>query len=343
MFANVNYCLVLVLSISFINSRAQHGFAWKERKDQKKIELQYNGKLLTAYCYFDSTEKPILYPVRTVSGLTVTRGYPIAPRAGERTDHPHHAGLWFNYESVNGLDFWNNSNAIPKARKHLYGSIKHQEILRAKAAREKAQLKTRSHWVDHAGNVLLEEITDFVFSVKGNDFIIDRTSTLKAVVPEVLFKDVKDGLIAIRVARELEMPSNQKDKFIDAHGNETTVALMNNDKVTGMYVNAEGVRGDDVWSTRSPWTCLHGVLKGEEVSIAILDHAKNPGYPTYWHARGYGLFAANPLGKAVFSKGEAPMNLKLNKGQEVSFTYRVVIHSGSKLTPEEIGELVVGK
>ena len=108
------------------------GFEWKE--GTKKVELRWNGKPVTAYCYFDSTEKPILYPVRTLSGITVTRGYPIAPRAGERTDHPHHAGIWFNYESVNGLDFWNNSDAIPAERKPHYGSIEHKEIVSKKAS-----------------------------------------------------------------------------------------------------------------------------------------------------------------------------------------------------------------
>jgi hypothetical protein len=50
-----------------------------------------------------------LYPLIADGGITVTRGYPLEPRPGERVDHPHHAGLWFNYGEVNGFDFWNNS------------------------------------------------------------------------------------------------------------------------------------------------------------------------------------------------------------------------------------------
>src|SRR5687768_4950609 len=95
---------VFFLLIVYAEVCAQKGFAFDDKPEQKKVTLLYNGKLLTAYCYFDSTEKPVLFPVQTVSGITVTRGFPIAPRAGERTDHPHHVGIWFNYESVNGLD-----------------------------------------------------------------------------------------------------------------------------------------------------------------------------------------------------------------------------------------------
>ena len=92
-----------------------------ENPEKKKVEVRYDGKLLTAYCYFDSTEKPVLFPIETLSGVTITRGYPVAPRTGERTDHPHHLGLWMNYESVNGLDFWNNSTAIaPETKTALW-------------------------------------------------------------------------------------------------------------------------------------------------------------------------------------------------------------------------------
>jgi hypothetical protein len=315
------------------------GLQWREQKDAKKLELLYNGNVLTAYCYFDSTEKPILYPIRTVSGKTVTRGYPIASRTGERTDHPHHAGLWFNYESVNGLDFWNNSSAIPAERKHLYGSIDHENVVSHKASSQNASLNALSHWVDKVGNVLLEEQTEFTFQVQENDLIIDRVATLKAIAPEVVFKDVKDGLLGIRVARALEMPSKDQGKFIDAMGNETKVSTVNNDGVTGMYLNAQGIKGDKVWSTRSEWASLSGKIDGEEVSIVMIDHKLNVSYPTYWHARGYGLFAANPLGAKVFSEGKNEVNLVLKKGEEKVFRYRIVIHSGSEITPEAINKL----
>src|SRR5690349_18364431 len=108
-----------LLFILTLTAYGQKGFSIRENSSRKKIEVLYDGSLLTAYCYFDSTEKPVLFPIKTLSGNTITRGFPIAPRAGERTDHPHHVGLWFNYESVNGLDFWNNSSAIPQERKHL--------------------------------------------------------------------------------------------------------------------------------------------------------------------------------------------------------------------------------
>ena len=317
---------------------AQKGFTLNDLPTQKKVEVRYDGKLLTAYCYFDSTEKPVLWPIKTLSGVTITRGYPITPKAGERSDHPHHLGLWMNYESVNGLDFWNNSTAIAADKKPKYGSIRHQKILNSESKKEKATLETVSNWVNMEGQVLLEEKTTFVFSKNGNDFIIDRMATLEAKAAEVIFKDVKDGMLGIRLARQLEQPSTQADKFVDASGNITPVAKMDNEGVSGQYQNQEGLTGDAVWGKRSQWACLQGKKEGETITIEIIDHPKNVGYPTYWHARGYGLFAANPLGQKVFSEGKEELNLTLKQGEKTTFQYRIIVHSGSALTAAELNQ-----
>ncbi|HEY0656086.1 MAG TPA: PmoA family protein [Chryseosolibacter sp.] len=329
----------LALLLSFcvsIAGLAQDGFSFRENVAAKKVEVLYNNKLLTAYCYFDSTEKPVLFPIKTLSGVTVTRGWPIAPREGERTDHPHHVGLWFNYESVNGLDFWNNSSAIPADKKSQYGSIRHKRVVEKRIVGDQARLVTLSNWVNSTGEVLIEETTTFDFSVSGGTFIIDRKASLKAVAERVVFKDVKDGALGIRVARSLELPSMQKDNFVDSHGKVTEVAQMNNEGVTGNYVNRENVQGDSTWGKRSDWTMLQGTKDGQPITIAIIDHPRNIGYPTYWHARGYGLFAANPFGQKIFSKGAHELNFELAKDKPVTIRYRVLVHGGTTLDATSI-------
>jgi hypothetical protein len=71
------------------------------------------------------------------------------------------------------------------------------------------------------------------------------------------------------------------------------------------------------------------------VTVAMLDHPSNPGFPTYWHARGYGLFAANMLGQKVFSNGKEELNLTLEPGKSATFKHRVVILSDTA-TPAKI-------
>jgi hypothetical protein len=330
---------LLAIWTSRLHAQAS-GFSFHEKPGEKKIDVLYNGSLLTAYCYFDSVMKPVLYPVNTVSGITVTRGYPLDPRPGERVDHPHHIGLWMNYESVNGLDFWNNSTAIPYERRPRYGTIYHDKVVSKKASGKKATLEVSALWKDHHGKLLLIESTTYHFSVDGDNFVIDRSSTLQAAPnTEVTFKDVKDGFLAIRVARELELPSEESAKYVDNSGNITEVKALSNEGVSGDYLSSEGIRGNDVWSTRAKWVTLMGRKDNRDVSITIIDHPKNPGYPAYWHARGYGLFSVNPLGQEVFSKGKEKLNLSLKPKESVTFRYRIVIHEGKPLSQDQIAAM----
>lgn len=301
----------------------------------KKIDININGELFASYVYDGQTPKPILYPLITKSGKTVTRGFPYAPRANERVDHPHHVGLWLNYGDVNGFDFWNNSYAVPEEVKHKYGTISHQEILESDS--DNGVLKIRAIWRSPLDLDLLEEVTIFKFSEKGNTRIIDRSTTLNALV-DVSFKDNKEGMIGVRVARGLELPTDKPAVYTDAEGNTTEVKALNNEGVNGNYFASDGLKGNDVWGTRNKWVKLEGSIEGETVSITILDHEKNVGYPTYWHARDYGLFAANPLGQEIFSEGKEILNFKLGKGESTTFNYRILIHDGSKLSEEALNQ-----
>jgi len=329
--------VLMLLTFQFASNAQSKGFSVVERKDKKQVDLLFNGKLMTAYCYYDSSRKPFLFPVNTVDGITVTRGYPFQVVPGERTDHPHHTGIWLNYESVNGLDFWNNSTAIVVDKRDHYGTIVHQSIGIKKADGNAAFLSAKATWMRPDKKVLLNEQTSFSFSVKGNDFIIDRTTTLTATDTVVLFKDVKDGMFAIRVARELELPSKEKSSFIDDKGNVTTVAPSGAD-VTGMYYSSEGLKGDSVWSSKGRWVMLTGKKDGKDITIGMFDHPSNVGYPSYWHARGYGLFSVNPLGRKIFSNGKEELNFSLKPKESVTFRYRIIVHSGNSLTNDDMNK-----
>jgi len=294
----------------------------------KKVEVKVDGKPFTAYYYpgEKTLKKAVLYPVMTGKGTVITRGWPLDPRAGERVDHPHHVGIWLNYEDVNGNDYWNNSDAV-NHEKRAYGTIIHTGITSVKSGKEKGELTVTADWVDKDGTLTLKEVTKYTFSGRGDTRIIDRSTTLTAVLPEVNMPDVKDGMYAIRVARELELPSNKPEIFTDASGIATKVPVMNNEGITGNYRNSNGVEGETVWGKRAIWCNLTGKIKDENISIAMIDHPKNVGYPAYWHARGYGLFAVNPLGMKALSDGKETLNFKLKKGESTTFRYRMVIAS----------------
>ena len=342
--------MISCLSMAFITSctskksesnsteevKAQEKIQLIRNDAEKKVDVLVDGELFTSYIYPNTIKKPVLYPLKTSKGTKITRGFPLEPTPGERVDHPHHVGMWFNYGDVNGFDFWNNSDSIKVEDRPHYGTIVHKEIANMENGNDKATLSVVMNWNTPDGKTLLVENTTFVFRAEGNERSIDRITTLTAQDEQVNFKDNKEGVIAIRVTRALEHPSNKPEIFTDASGNVTNVPTLNNEGVNGMYHNSEGIEGEACWGKRANWVNLTSTIGDEDISLAILDHPSNVGYPTYWHARTYGLFAANPLGQAVFSNGKEVLDFKLEPGNATTFKHRVVIFSGSKLDKETL-------
>jgi len=338
---NLFFFICLVTSFTMFAQNEKVSF--KENNKEHKIDVIVGGKYFTSYFYpgEEVLKKAVLFPIVSAQGTTITRGYPVTPRAGDRVDHPHHVGMWLNYEDVNGFDYWNNSNNIVSSlQNHKMGTIIHEKIISKKVENDKGVLNVSAKWVDNDGKgvEVLKENTTYVFSGTKDIRVIDRITSLTATVDQVLFKDVKDGMFAIRVARQLEIPSNKPDVFTDAHGIETKVPQMDNTGVTGNYVSSEGITGEAVWSTRAKWMNLTGKMDNHDINIAILDHPKNVSYPSYWHARGYGLFAVNPLGAKVFSNGKEELNYTLKKGEILTFRYRTIVADKS-LTKQELDKL----
>jgi hypothetical protein len=291
----------------------------------KRVDITIDGTPFTSYIYPESLKKPVLFPIRTASGTLVTRGFPLDPRPRERFDHPHHVGLWFNHGDVNGLDFWNNSTDIPAARAPKMGTIHHTRVVEAKGGADRGELAVEMEWKTAEGVALLRETTRFIFRGNGDARSIDRITTLTALDSPVVFKDNKEGTLGLRVTRELEQPGTKPELFTDASGKVTNVPVLDNTGVTGLYTSSEGLTGDKVWGTRGRWCMLGGTIGTEPVTLAILEHSSNPNAPTVWHARGYGLFAANVLGRKVFDPEQEELTLTLEPGKSVTYRHRVLI------------------
>jgi hypothetical protein len=311
-----------ILSIEFVNKEAD-----------KKLDVMVDGKLFTSFCWPDNVYKPVLYPVITSEGTEITRGFPLKPREGERNDHIHQVGIWFNYGNVNGLDFW--GNGYRGIKEPNGGVIKHLRIERLASRKGEGSFVSVEAWLSPGGKKLLDERSEYHFIVRDSIRIIDRIVTLTAGDTAVLFKDTKEGMFGIRVARQLELPSKEGVILLDASGNPMQVKDTLNSGVTGNYLSSEGITGEAVWGTRARWMNLSGFIGNEKISIVVCDHPKNPGYPTYWHARGYGLFAANPLGWNDFTKNKEQLNFSIPATKTAKFRYRVII-SSAHLTDNEI-------
>ncbi|MEI8225057.1 MAG: PmoA family protein [Bacteroidota bacterium] len=333
----MRYLLTFILMALFVTANGQN-VKLVQNDSQRKVDVMVGGKLFTSYQYPENQEKPFLFPIFAPNGSVVTRGYPIEPRKGERVDHPHHIGLWFNHGNVNGLDFWNNSSAISASRKDTYGHIAVQKIVKVTSGKT-GTLEVVSNWDDNKGNTVMAENTKYIFSGDKTSRTVDHISTLTAANGPVTITDNKEGLIAIRVDRAFEMPSNESLIFTDDKGNPTTVKATDNTGVTGMYISSNGKKGDAVWGTRNEWVILTGTKDNTTISMAIFDNPKNPGFPAYAHARGYGLFAINDLGQNSYDSKQEKKIYNLAKGESITLYHRFYIQSGSELTPENANKI----
>ena len=142
-------------------------------------------------------EEARLYPLVDDDGITVTRGYPLEPRPGERVDHPHHAGLWFNYGDVNGFDFWNNSDAIKPEERGKMGTILHSRVVSTKSGPDQGELVVESVWVTGESKQILGQITHYTFARRPHVRVIDLAVTLTALDRAVFHDDKENGLVVL--------------------------------------------------------------------------------------------------------------------------------------------------
>ncbi|NML22035.1 hypothetical protein HHL16_14205 [Pseudoflavitalea sp. G-6-1-2] len=311
-----------------MQAHAQQPVKLIKRTNQNKIDILIGGKFFTSFLYPDTLEKPVLFPVHAANGTMVTRGFPIIPQPGDPTDHPHHLGIWFNFENVNGLDFWNNSYAIAAAKKSHYGWIRTTGTPVTKNG-QTGTLQYQANWTNQQKDVLLKEATTLRFSGTEDVRIIDRETELTAVT-DVNFKDAKDGMLGFRMAHALQIPELKDKEYKDDKGIVTTIKGKTDSIANGNYLTSEGKQGNDAWGTRGSWCKLYGKMGNDSVTVLIMDHPENINYPTWWHARGYGLFAANPIGGSIFTKGQITTDKTLKPGEQLRFRYRIIVQNGKE-------------
>src|SRR5690606_18845338 len=231
------------------------------------------------------------------AGVKVNRDYPMKEGvAGESDDHPHHQSVFFGYGATNGADFWSNMNDE---------KIVHRAIL-SHSSGEVGTLQFLADWVTAQDELVAQEQRRVRFGAAEGAFWMDHDIEVTALDNPVTFEDTKEGIFAIRLSDQLR-----------------------EDKGTGRYVNAYGVETSQaIWGKRSPWVAIRGEVDGQPVTVAIFDHPTTVHYPSYWHARGYGLFAVNPFGRKDYMEGYPELGYRLAPYESFHFRYRIVVYDG---------------
>lgn len=271
------------------------------KQHDRGATVEIDGKLFTEYL-IKTGPKPILWPIIGPTGVAMTRAYPMEKVEGEKQDHPHQRSLWFTHGDVNGVDFWSEIKG--------HGAIVHREFVEAKSLGDGAALiVTRNDWIGPDGKKQCEDERRLTFRAATDHRAIDFDITLKASDGPVIFGDTKEGTMGIRIPTVMDV----------------------NSKKGGRIVTSEGLTDKAAWGKPAPWVDYHGPLEGELVGIAVMNHPSSFRYPTRWHVREYGLFAANPFGLKDFESNKTlDGSHTVPAGESITLRYRFVFHKGDE-------------
>ena len=297
------------IAILLLAASSQLGAQITLTESNERLQVEIDGKLFTEYR--SDRKVPCLYPIMSPSGTGLTRNYPFDDSvAGEEHDHPHHVSVWFTHGLVNGVDFWaqhleRKGHIVHKS----FGPRSTSSTSMDGVTTHTATFSVNLSWEEGA-TVHLTEKRTYTITARGNTRLVDTESVLTGVNGDVLFGDTKEGTAGVRVAPTLRT----KGKV-----------------AKGSLINSNGEKNDDAWGKRAAWVAYSGPDgSGKPAVIAMFDHPSNLRHPTWWHARDYGLLAANPFGRHDFEgkKDKHLGDLTLKKGDSLSFRYRILFHQG---------------
>ena len=311
-------CVLAFVSTAWRSASAEDHNRVSLHQLEGKIRVEIEGNLFTEYLY-ENPSKPILYPIIGPHDIGMTRNYPMKKNVpGEEEDHPHHQSMWFNFGKVNDIDFWMvGENA---------GRVVHDRFTRLESGSDRAVIQATNKWMDSDGKEVCSDLTTLAFSVLPAGRVIDWETTIQASQGELHFGDTKEGMMAIRTHPQLRLLN------VIVHWSPDLVKQAKNDPnaVVGKAINSEGIEGLDVWGKRAKWVDFCGQVDGKMVGIAFMDHPSNLRHPAWWHAREYGLVAANPFGIHDFEedKPAGAGDVTISAGDSLTFRYRFVFHDG---------------
>lgn len=290
------------------------------------VRVHFDGQLFAEY-RTNADGRPVVWPIYGPSGLAMTRSYPVGPqRPAEVSDHPHHRSLWFAHGDVNGHDFWHDT---PNDKKHPT-QIAHREFLRSEVVDGVASIETANDWVSKDRLILSDRRRLRFGRLSGAEadlpiHYIDFTIELIASNGPVTFGDTKEGTFAVRV------PGTMK---VDAG-------------LGGRFWNDAGQTNAEAWGRPASWVAYSGPLERAEDGqtprtggIVIMSDPVNFRSRCRWHARNYGLFAANPFGETDFPrekdrKKAAQGAIEIRPGNPLSLRYVTLFYAGD-VTPEAV-------
>ena len=305
--------VLALITLFSLPGRCQSQAVSFERQGES-IQVLIGGKPFSTYNFDPKIAKAFLQPLRDANGVVITRGFPTGDTVPAGHEHdksiePHQRDMYFGHGSINGYDFWSEevfAKYYGPSHPSNFGRMVFRKMEEMQGGPSSGTIRAAFDLQGPDRKPFAEEIQEFTFSGNAHSRVIDCVITFRASHGPVKFGDTKEGTFALRLAPELDAP-------------------------TGTMFNSEGGAGESqIWGKRANWVDVDGVIDGHSLGVAVFDSPKSFRHPTYWHARGYGLLAANPFGLSFFfNDPHQDGSYTIPTGKSIQFRYRVFIHDGN--------------
>lgn len=287
-----------------------------------RIEVKVAGKPFTTYYFGSDVAKSYLMPLQTASGLVISRPFPNGNDASKgdpkaSSFEPHQRPLYFAHGDIDGLNFWAESAFAKYYGGHsrqAYGHMADPKIEQVGSGASPGQILANFALEDGNGRIIGNETQRFTFSGDDRARVIDCEFVLHANDGPITMGDTKEGTFGIRLGDDLSAPRGQMSNSQGGHGEK------------------------EIWGKPADWVNYTGKVSGHDVGILVFDHPKSFRHPTTWHARAYGLLAANPFGLREFTADpNKDGSWTIPEGNSLTFRYRVLIYDGD-MSPAAIAK-----
>lgn len=302
------------------------------RPGQDRIQVVIGGKPFTTYYFLKDVAKPYLMPLQTPSGVVVSRPFPVAndiSMADRKLPgfEPHQRPLYFDHGDIDGVDFWSEAafssaygrrrraQTNPPLARRAHGHMTLVKLEEVQGGPEAGTIRARFNLEDPNNRVLGQETQTYTFHGDDRTRSVDCEYIIYAGANAIVFGDTKEGTFAVRLNAELSTPH---DHMLNSHG---------------------AVGEPAIWGKPADWVDYSGTVSGKTVGVVAFDHPSSFRHPTTWHARAYGLLAANPFAAREFTKDpNKDGSWTVPERKAITFRYRVVIYDG-EFTPAQLADM----
>lgn len=313
-------------------SAAMRAASVELKRGDDQIEVTIDGKAFTTYYFPKDVAKAYLMPLRTPSGVIVSRPFPVFNNVSTADPklpsfEPHQRPLYFGHGNINGVDFWseavfNSFYARPAPTQpanpgavRAYGHMKMVKLEEVRDGPDSAQIRAQFSLDDPNNRVLAEATQTYTFRGDERTRVIDCEYIFYALGNPVVFGDTKEGAFAVRLNAELSAPHDH-------------------------MLNSRGAKGEPaIWGKPADWVNYSGTVSGKTVGVVVFDHPSSFRHPTTWHARAYGLLAANPFAAREFTNDpKQDGSWTVPERKTITFRYRVIIYDGV-FSPSQLADI----